>query len=167
LPRRGSPRHWKTTTLVAGLRLCRTIEAPHGHLKRAVEDALLLRGLRDFDLDRGGGFLAAVDGPMLIAFAVAWPELGNKLLKEYVELHAAYGYCEYRQGSLAALLPAVLNHPDEAWVRSWLPAIGAAVLAPNRGDFRYGFCFAVDAHRVRAGDQEALKRSVRHERRAC
>lgn len=25
------------------------IEAPHGHLKRAVEDALLLRGSRDFD----------------------------------------------------------------------------------------------------------------------
>jgi hypothetical protein len=26
-----------------------TIEAAHGHLKRAVEDALLLRGSRDFE----------------------------------------------------------------------------------------------------------------------
>src|SRR5204862_6544805 len=26
-----------------------SIESPHGHLKRAIEDALLLRGSRDFD----------------------------------------------------------------------------------------------------------------------
>lgn len=110
------------------------------------------------DLDRGGGFLAEVDGPKLIAYVAARPTRGNELFKEYVELHAAYGYREYRQGSLAALLPAVLNHPDERWVRSWLPAIGAAVLAPNRGEFRYSFSFAVDALRVRTGDQVALTR---------
>ena len=26
-----------------------SIESPHGHLKQAIEDALLLRGSRDFD----------------------------------------------------------------------------------------------------------------------
>lgn len=118
------------------------------------------------NLDQGGGFLAAADGPKLIAFAAESPEPGNDLLKQYLDLHSAYGYREYRQGSLAALLPSVLNHPDDAWVRSWLPAIGAAVLAPNRGDFRFCFGFAVDALSARTGDAAALQRLVQGFRKA-
>ena len=40
-----------------------SIESPHGHLKQAVEDALLLRGSRDFDtLDADRRFLAEIVG---------------------------------------------------------------------------------------------------------
>jgi transposase InsO family protein len=40
-----------------------SIESPHGHLKQAVEDALLLRGSRDFDtLETYRGFLAEIVG---------------------------------------------------------------------------------------------------------
>jgi len=40
-----------------------SIESPHGHLKQAVEDALLLRGSRDFDtLDAYRGFIDEIVG---------------------------------------------------------------------------------------------------------
>ena len=40
-----------------------SIESPHGHLKRALKDALLLRGSRDFaDLDRYRGFVDEIVG---------------------------------------------------------------------------------------------------------
>ena len=40
-----------------------SIESPHGHLKRAIEDALLLRGSRDFDtLEAYRGFVDEVVG---------------------------------------------------------------------------------------------------------
>ena len=43
-----------------------SIESPHGHLKRAIEDALLLRGSRDFDTLEGyRRFVDEVDGRSL------------------------------------------------------------------------------------------------------
>jgi hypothetical protein len=40
-----------------------SIESPHGHLKKAIEDALLLRGSRDFeDLDSWRGFVDEIVG---------------------------------------------------------------------------------------------------------
>jgi len=39
-------------------------ESPHGHLKQAIEDALLLRGSRDFDtLDAYRRFIDEIVGP--------------------------------------------------------------------------------------------------------
>jgi hypothetical protein len=101
------------------------------------------------------GYLAERDAPDLVALAATDPRSGEALLQEYVAAHAAYGYREYRQGSLWALLDAVLRHPEPAWVMRWVSALGAAVLAPNRGEFRESLGLTTLALRSLAGDTEA------------
>ena len=86
----------------------------------------------------GRGYLAEHDGPQLVAAAVESPAFGEPLLRQYLAIHSAYGYRQYRQGSLWALLDAILRHPSGDWVRTWVPALGEAVLAPNRGEFAEG-----------------------------
>ncbi|AYG64445.1 hypothetical protein [Rhizobium jaguaris] len=103
------------------------------------------------------GYLAELDGPDLVALTAADPGLGEPLLQQYVALHAAYGYREYRQGSLWALLDAVLQHPRVEWVRSWVPALGAAALAPNRGEFRESLGITTLALRRLAGEAGAVE----------
>ena len=101
------------------------------------------------------GYLAEQDGPQLVAAAVMAPPVGEPLLRQYLAIHSAYGYREYRQGSLWALLDAIIHHPSGEWVRSWVTALGAAALAPNRGEFAEGLVLAVLAVRARAGDVAA------------
>jgi len=103
------------------------------------------------------GYLAEEDGPDLVALAVATPALGEPLLQQYVAMHAAYGYREYRQGSLWALLDAVLQHPSQEWVQAWVTALGAAVLAPNRGEFRESLGLATLALQATAGEPGAAE----------
>jgi hypothetical protein len=110
------------------------------------------------ELVAGGGYLAAVDGPPLVALAAVQPVIGNEFLRRYVEVHVAYGYRQYRNGSLWALLDAVLRHPEQSWVRDWLQRLGEAVLAsPNRGEFLEGLEISVLALQARAGDAAALQ----------
>jgi hypothetical protein len=97
------------------------------------------------------GYLAEEDGRDLVAAVVADPAFGEPLLTQYVAMHAAYGYREYRQGSLWALLAAVLQHPSQDWTRTWVSALSAAVLAPNRGDFRESLGLAASALQAAAG----------------
>jgi hypothetical protein len=106
---------------------------------------------RNEDAVQMEGYLARQDGPDLVALAAADPGVGEKLLEEYVAIHAGYGYRQYRQNSLWALLEAVLRHPSPGWVQAWVGALGIAALAPNRGDFREGLGLAVLAQQVRAG----------------
>jgi hypothetical protein len=50
-----------------------SIEGPHGHLKRAIEDALLLRGSRDFDmLEAYRRFVDEIVGRAMLATASGW-----------------------------------------------------------------------------------------------
>jgi hypothetical protein len=108
------------------------------------------------------GYLAEVHGPELVALTLTAPEFGESLLQQYVAAHAAYGYREYRQGSLWALLGAVLQHPKQEWVQSWVPALGAAALAPNRGEFRESLGLTTLALRTLTGEigaHEQLERN--------
>jgi hypothetical protein len=108
------------------------------------------------------GYLAELHGPKLVALTLTAPEFGELLLQRYVAIHAAYGYREYRQGSLWALLGAVLQHPKQEWVQSWVPALGAAALAPNRGEFRENLGLMTLALRTLAGEtgiREQLERN--------
>jgi hypothetical protein len=109
-----------------------------------------------------GGYLAQDDAPALVALARHVPAVGEPLLQEYVALHAGYGYREYRQASLAWLLRAVLQHPAQEWVLARVAALGGAVLAPNRGEFRESLRFAALARLARAGDADALAMLDRH-----
>lgn len=119
----------------------------------------------------GGGYLAALDGPALVALAAQRPGDGELLLDRYLEVHRAYGYPQYRNGSLWELLGAVLLHPAQDWVRDWLVRIGTVVLAaPNRGEFLEGLEIAVLALQASAGDgaaaQELAARSAEAVRQA-
>jgi hypothetical protein len=105
----------------------------------------------------GGGYLAAVDGPRLVALAEDQPAVGEPLLHRYIEVHVGYGYRQYRNGSLWELLGAMLRHPSQGWVREWLEYLSLAVLAaPNRGEFLEGLEIAVCALQARVGDASAL-----------
>jgi hypothetical protein len=106
----------------------------------------------------GGGYLSAMDGPPLVALAAQRPGDGEPLLDRYLEVHRAYGYPQYRNGSLWELLGAVLLHPAQDWVRDWLVRIGTVVLAaPNRGEFLEGLEIAVLALQASAGDGAAAQ----------
>jgi hypothetical protein len=108
---------------------------------------------------RGEGvYLAASDGPQLVALAAAAPTVGDRLLARYLEVHRAYGYPQYRNGSLWELLDAILRHPSQAWVRDWLVRMGSVVLAaPNRGEFLEGLEIAVLVLQANAGDSAAAQ----------
>jgi hypothetical protein len=103
-----------------------------------------------------GGYLSTLDGPPLVALAAERPDVGDQVLGGYLEVHRAYGYPQYRNGSLWELLAAVLRHPAQDWVREWLARIGLVVLAaPNRGEFLEGLEIAVLALQANAGDASA------------
>jgi hypothetical protein len=111
---------------------------------------------RGGELRGEGGYLSAVDGPQLVALAAERPGDGDPLLGRYLEVHRAYGYPQYRNGSLWELLAAVLLHPAQDWVRDWLARIGLVVLAaPNRGEFLEGLEIVVMALQANAGDAAA------------
>ena len=110
---------------------------------------------RKDEITSGGFFLAEHDGPHLVALAASAPDVGEPLLQRYVDLHAVYGYGHYRTGSLWVLLEAILQHPDQAWVRTWAPKLGAAVLAPTRGQFCEGMEIAALARLSMAGVRAA------------
>jgi hypothetical protein len=140
----------------------RAARSPREDIRPRPEDYLMRA---DFDPEehggelRGeGGYLSALDGPPLVALAAERPDIGDQLLGRYLEVHRAYGYPQYRNGSLWELLAAVLLHPAQDWVREWLARIGLVVLAaPNRGEFLEGLEIAVLALQANAGDGAATE----------
>ena len=108
------------------------------------------------------GYLATFDGPPLVALAKEQPDIGKRLLERYLDVHRAYGYPQYRNGSLWELLAAVLLHPSQDWVREWLKRVGLVVLAaPNRGEFLESLEIAVLALQANAGDGAAAAELAR------
>ena len=113
-------------------------------------------GLGPAELLGAGGYLATVDGPPLVALALADPAEGEPRLRRYLDIHIAYGYRQYRNQSLWELLSAVLRHPNPEWTRHWLEQVSLAVLtAPSRGEFLEGLDIAVLTLQAIAGDTAA------------
>lgn len=72
-------------------------------------DAEELYGVYDTNLGElfDSGYLASVDGPRLVAMALhrpGYPSGGDAYLDRYLDVHTAYGYRQYRDGSLWELL---------------------------------------------------------------
>ena len=111
------------------------------------------------------GYLASVDGPALVAMAAPGPGwTGDTYLDRYLDVHTAYGYRQYRDGSLWELLEAVLRHPDPDWVRAHVVRLGTVVLsAPDRGEFVAGLGIAVLA-RLAVGGDDAARRELDDQR---
>jgi hypothetical protein len=106
-------------------------------------------------VDETGVDLSEGHGPYLVALCGASPSIGDPLLNRYLDVHAAYPYQPYRRRSLWHLLPAILAHPDQQWVRQRLIDVAIAALATIDIEFLHGIELATLAALARAGDRQA------------
>ena len=83
-------------------------------------------------MEEGPAYIGEREGPLLVAYVFSHPQDGNRVLSDYLAIHALNNYVLYRNRSLWGLLGALLMHPDQDWVRSTLPAIAEAALTGNR-----------------------------------
>jgi hypothetical protein len=103
-------------------------------------------------------YLAAQDGPFLVAHAVLDPAKGSAALARYLGVFATYAYAEYRFSSCWLLLGAVLHFPGatgQAWVRDAVVDILQAALGGGSIEFEGSLPVAVDAVAAQAGDAPA------------
>lgn len=100
-------------------------------------------------------FLAAFDGPVLVAFAAEHPAEGQEAIDSYLEAHTGYGYAHYRNGSLWALLPAILSHPDPVWARDTAERVALIALGGATPEPLQSLPMTLLALRARAGDAQA------------
>ena len=151
-----APPEWEAAEIVARLSGATDSSLLAGQYELLAQEH---RELRDQDL---GGYLATLDGPPLVALAKEQPAIGEPLLERYLDTHRAYGYPQYRNGSLWELLAAVLLHPSQDWVREWLTRVGQVVLAaPNRGEYLENLEIAVLALQASVGDSTAEEELAR------
>ena len=120
-----------------------------------------LEGLEPLDLEGlasgndSAGFIAERDGPDLVAFARLDPATNTQYLKRYIEIHAANRYVYYRNRSLWALLPPILEFPDAVWVRELVQRIVMAALTVARMDFEEFLPLVISVQRARDGAGDA------------
>jgi hypothetical protein len=100
-------------------------------------------------------FFAHYIGPELVAFAIADPQAGEQYLKEYLGVHSAYNYANYRFGSLWALLRPMLLHTEPGWIRANVAALLCSALAGGSGEFEEGLPLTLLALRAGAGEAQA------------
>lgn len=108
--------------------------------------------------DEGRAYIAERDSPGLLAFAAAHPDSGAALLSDYIAIHAANPYAEYRNRSLWAILGAACAHPDPAAARDLVRRLTEGALAPPAVEFREGLRVTIAALRAAAGEPGALVR---------
>lgn len=112
-------------------------------------------------------FIAAQDGPLLVAYAAEQAqgrvprEPNDDYIDQYIALQAANNYIRYRNGSLWALLDAVLRYPDPNWVRERVVQLVGGALAGSRIDYQEGVPLTLLALRARAGERNAERQFER------
>ena len=79
-------------------------------------------------------FLANQDGLPLVAYAVSYPEEAW-VFENYLRIHAANRYVQYRNLSLQFLSDAVLRHPEQVWARDTMRQLTEAALSRGGFDF--------------------------------
>ena len=99
-------------------------------------------------------YIAEGDSPRLVRFAMQHPE-GPAALAEYISLHAANPYREYRNRSLWAVLGAALCDPQLNTAREFARAITVAALAGGTIQYREALLMTEEALRARTGDANA------------
>jgi hypothetical protein len=114
-----------------------------------------LAGRPTLSPDEAPVYRAEVEGPLLVSFAAAQPEPGRELLRDYIALHAANPYTQYRNRSLWVLLRNVLHHPDGPFVSDLVEQLVAAALGV--GDVVVADCIPLTAQAVLAarGSEQA------------
>jgi hypothetical protein len=137
-------------------------DAPLGEEILAGMNALQPEFLTGPDPEALGGYMTDVpvfaserEGPLLVAFAAANPEEGDRYVREYLEIHAARPYVYYRNRSLWGLLPAMLQHPSQQWLRDALLRLAQAVLAGGAPEFDQCVPISLLALQAAGGKPEA------------
>jgi hypothetical protein len=102
-------------------------------------------------------FFAHYIGPKIVAFAIVDPQAGERYLKEYLGVHSAYNYANYRFGSLWALLRPILQHPEPGWIRGKVAELLCSGIGGGSAEFEDGVPLTVLALRASAGDAGAAK----------
>jgi hypothetical protein len=103
----------------------------------------------------GTGYIAEQDGPRLVAFAMLDPPNNTQYLRQYIAIHAANPYRDYRNRSLWVLLKPVMQCRDVEWVRSIIEALITSALSVTSIDFEDSLPLAIQAIRARGGDAKA------------
>ena len=129
------------------------------HLSR---EPLRISGLQQVG-DEEPAYLAEEDGPLLVAFAVEDAEHHTPYLKRYIALQASNAYPYYRNRSLWALIPPIVQHPDPAWILDILQQLMTGALTRTRIDFRSALPLVVRGLRARhdAAARQALEDDAR------
>jgi hypothetical protein len=102
-------------------------------------------------------YVSEQDGPLIVAYAMANPLEGNQYLQQYLDIHAAYNYREYRNRSLMVLLRAILRHPEQAWVQEVLPKVVCTALTGGNQEFRSGVSLTLLGLQGLVGHSDAVQ----------
>jgi len=128
-------------------------------------EPLAVTGLADHG-DEAPAYLAEQDGPLLVALAEADREHHTPTVKRYIALQASNPYSYYRNRSLWALIPSIVQHSNPAWILDILGELMTGALTRTRIDFRSALPLTVRALRASQGDAQALQ-ELAAERAAC
>jgi hypothetical protein len=105
--------------------------------------------------DEAISYIAEDDSPKLVRGVIESPALATPFLREYIQIHAANPYREYRNRSLWAILGAVLADPEHRRALETATEIASRALSYSGVDYREGFSLATLAQRARYGDPDA------------
>jgi hypothetical protein len=100
-------------------------------------------------------FLASQDGMPLVAYAVHYPD-EDWVFEQYLRIHAANRYVQYRNLALRQLSDAVLRHPSQAWTLRTMRLLAQSALAGGGVTFTGAFKPAHLALRAASGEDGAL-----------
>lgn len=106
-------------------------------------------------------FLSHYLGPRLVALALADPAAGDKLLSDYLGVHTAYVYANYRFESLWALLRWILHHTEPGWVQARVRELLGSALGGSSTEFEEGLPLTVLALSAASGERAAAERLAR------
>jgi hypothetical protein len=105
-----------------------------------------------------GRYMAASDGPHLLALSFADRRTGDLFFGQYLAIHRAYRYVQYRNGSLWALLESVLKYPDPVWVQEKVVDICRIAMAESGVEFQEGLGLTALALQAALGDPAATEK---------
>lgn len=119
-----------------------------------------LKPLADFEKygDEAVSYIAEDDSPKLVRAVIETPAAAIPFLREYVHIHAANPYREYRNRSLWGILGAVLSDPDDQRALEIATEIAGGAFSASSVDYREAFSLALLALRARYGDPDAAEK---------
>jgi AAA ATPase-like protein len=127
-------------------------------------EGMVYSGLESINIHQGDeapAYIAELESPVLAAAARDHAE-GNTLLTEYIVLHSANPYADYRDRALWAILGSVACLPDPYQARRLLIQLAGGAFAPSPVRFADALPLSITARRLREGGPGPDLASWRH-----